>query len=315
MATPSSVLPLPFVGIRNFRTPLGSTLRGAGRIAAYVRSSGQQDLDPPEVVENLVTTTAEAITKSRSSRGDVILYLDGHSENVTSTFLSGVVAGTKFMGLEEGSLRPQFTFNATGSTFAVNVANVTFENLIFIAGANGVTKGINVTGARFTMRNCEYQVAVSTDNHMLIAVELGTGAHYARIIGNHFDGIVGEPITDGIHIAAAVNAPYIANNLMLFASAADATACMIRTSAACLRGYIGHNVLYNSVSSGDYAIVIGDQASQGMIEYNRIQVLDSGAVPASRGFSIGASSLWGFAENRVATVVSATGIVSPAADS
>lgn len=310
----SSVQPLPHVGLQNFRLPGMSVLRGSGRIAAYVRSGGMQDYDPPEVAENLVSTTAAALTKVRSGRGDVIAYLDGHAENVSSTFLSGLPAGTKFVGLGEGSLRPQFTFNAAGSTLAVNAANVTFENLMFVAGANGVTKAINVTADRFTMRGCEFNVAAGTNLHTLIACELGAGAHNAQIVGNVFDGIVGEPITDGILIAAAVNKPCIAYNLMQFASATGTTASLIRATAAALRTYIGWNVLNNLVAASDYGIVIGDVALTGVIEYNRIGVLTNDA-PASHGISLGTAAVPVLFENYVTTNPKFSGAIAPTADS
>lgn len=305
----------PYFGTHTLRTPHGVILPPSSRVACYLRSSGVVDGDPPEIANNLVTTLASALTYVRSGRGDSIIALPGHTENISSTALSGIVAGTRLIGIGHGTLKPTFTANAAGSTLAVNVANVIFDNLKFVAGANGITKLINVTGSDFLMHGCELNVAAATNEHTLIAVELGTGSSRAKIVNNKFYGIVGEPITDGILVAGVITDFEITHNRMQFASVVAATASLIRVGAvAALRGLIARNVLYNTVAASDNCIVLADAASQGICHDNYCTVLTNDT-PATLGISIGATTLWGFYNNQCTTNVSVSGALSPAADS
>src|SRR5262245_22829772 len=87
-------------------TPFGVILPPGGKIAAYVRSTGVQDQDPEEIANAVVPTLAQALPYVRSGKGDTIVCLPGHTENVTTgTALTGLKAGTRIIGMGHGSNR------------------------------------------------------------------------------------------------------------------------------------------------------------------------------------------------------------------
>lgn len=312
------VQPLWYTGEHAVRTPYGVVLPPGGRVAAFVRSTGPQNYDPPEVVENMTSSVANALTRCRASMGDTIVCLPGHTESSPSaTWMSAIVAGTRIVGLGHGSLRPTFTWAHTAAQWAVAVANVHLENIILKPnGANGVVKAINVTGADFSMVGCDVEVATNTNLHCEIALELGTASHRAKIFGNRFYGIVGEPITDGILNAGVAHDIQIIGNEMIFASTTGTTASLIRVGAvASLRMSIGKNRLFNTVAASDNCIVTGAAASQGVIWDNYITVLTNDVpVTNGNGISIGAGGLFGMFNNRVTTNVNVSGELAPVVD-
>jgi hypothetical protein len=306
---------LPFLDYgQGIATPSGIFMP-PGRVAAYVRSSGRQDYDHfPESIP-FFTTVQDALLECRSALGDTVVILPGHTESITGDDgWSNLKAGTCIRGVGHGTIKPTFNFTATASQLDIDVANVSISGCRFnVDGANGVVKALNVTGADFSFIGNEVRVANTTNEHCEIAVEIGTGAHRFVIAKNHFFGIVGEPITDGILVAAAANDGYIGGNNMQFASVTGAAASLIRVSAAALGMTIEHNTLYNTVAASDYAIVLGDVASKGVCQHNKITVLTND-VPTGLGISIGTSSLFGFFDNRVTTNVKVSGELAPVVD-
>lgn len=312
-----AVQPMWFTGQHAVNTPYGVILPPGGRVAAYVRSGGVQEYDSREIQQNLCTTIGAALTRVRANLGDTIVCLPGHSESSASTSVfSGIKAGTRIVGIGDGGYQPTLRLTGTTAKIAVAVANVSIENMFLnFEGANGVAKCLEVTGADFTLRNNRVQVASATDLHCLIAVELGTGAHRARVLGNKVYGIVGEPITDAIHVAGAITDFEVTDNVIQCASVTGAAASLIRVSGIALRGRIGRNILFNTVAASDNCIVLAAVASQGIIHDNYITVLTNDIPTTSgNGISIGATSTWGFFGNRVTTNVSVSGELAPVVD-
>lgn len=121
-----------------------TTPRPGGVIGADVAGLGQDPTRP-------FATLDFAIGQCVDNRGDTIFILEGHAETVSSASAITVdVAGISIIGLgtgNVGSARPIFTFStSTAASIAVTANNVKIENIIGVAGINGLTSPFNISG-------------------------------------------------------------------------------------------------------------------------------------------------------------------------
>ena len=296
------------------RTPFGIQLPPGGRVAAYLRSTGAQNGDDITIGNNLVTTLSSALARVRSGMGDTIIALPGHTENVTTT--PTWVAGTRLIGVKCGAATPHFTWSATDSQWAINVADVFITGCkLSVCGANGVVKGIVVTGTDCTFYDNLFVNATGAALKAAIMFEAGTGAHNLKIIGNKVRGTTSHNSDDIFHIAAAITDWEFMGNRVMCSSTA-ATKGILHVAAAALGGMIGHNVLYNTHTSAVAVIYFADVASDGHCFKNDIGCkVGTGTAPASTGIILaGTNTLWTFNENYSAPTKNLSGDIAPARD-
>lgn len=188
----------------SLRTDLGTLLPPGGRIAAFVRSSGALSGDDPFNAVPLFTTLNAALQQCRSGRGDYVIVLPGHTENISSADqMSNLVAGTHIVGVGRGTLRPTFTWTAATATFLFDVANVTLQNCILeMAGdptsstALSVAAPITVSAAGCSIIGCQVRTSVDADQLATIPITTTAAADDFSIIGCEFHGATtGESTT------------------------------------------------------------------------------------------------------------------------
>jgi hypothetical protein len=292
------------------RTPYATLLPPGGRIAAFVRSSGDQG-DDPVISSNLVQTLAQGLRRCRPNRGDTVVVLEGHSESVTdATMLGDLVPGTRIVGVGLGAGMPTFRWTATAAQWAVSQADVHISGLrLRLEGANGVVKAIAVTGADFTLQGCDVELASGATAKATIGLELGAGAHRATIVDNRIRGTAGHNVTDGILVAAAVDDTYIARNKVI--AAATSANGLIRFSAAALRALIEDNVIFNTMTTAaNVAIALGSAATTGVARNNHLGLLTAGSMTSgTHGISFSGDAHWRFFNNLMSDSANATGAV------
>lgn len=170
---------LPIVNYAaGFKTPFGSWLPdSSGRVAAYVRSTGPQSGDDPDIANQIVTTLNAGLIRCRASRGDIVIVLPGHTENISSADqMSNLVAGTRILGMGYGTFRPTFTWTANGATFLFDVANTVLDNCILNmdsgAGTGGspiaVAAPITISAAGCQISNCLVRTSTDANNKATI---------------------------------------------------------------------------------------------------------------------------------------------------
>src|SRR5688572_18905707 len=156
----------PFLQYSAVGTPHGTFVKPGGRVAAFVRSTGAQDLDDLFVRDNLVLTLNEACKRCRSGLNDVIYVLPGHTENLAiADSVPDLVAGTQIVGMGRlgASNNPTFTWTATGSTLLLNVANVSLIGLnMNFAGVDAVVAPITVSAAGCSIAGNHITVAAGS---------------------------------------------------------------------------------------------------------------------------------------------------------
>ena len=130
-----------------------------------------------------------AIGRCTASRGDIIAVMPGYSQNITGA--AGIaldVAGVAIVGLGAGSLRPQLTGTATGSTFAITAANTAVINLEFIGGKIDQTTFMTLSAAALgtSLESCWFND--STDLNWLNCITLTTLCDDVSFINCTFEG-------------------------------------------------------------------------------------------------------------------------------
>jgi hypothetical protein len=181
------------------------------------------------------STLAQAIARCVSSRGDIVMIKAGHAESITAA--AGIAldkTGVTIIGLGNGSNRPTFTFTtAVGADIDIDAANITMQNLLFVAGIDALTGPIDVNAADFCMIGCEtrdttgsYQTvdwidADANADRMLILDHVHRGATDAGAaswvtIAGADDVTIVPRFVDGNFSAACIENTAAASNLTVY---------------------------------------------------------------------------------------------------
>lgn len=233
----------------------------------------ERSSDPSYVGLPRYETVKAALSAVRSDVNDVIAVLPGHAETIDSAWATNLKAGTTIVGLGDANLdnAPTFTWNATGSTIAVDVDNVRLANLRMKSTANGVTEGIGVTGDGFQMLNCWVQLATAATDEYTLFLDLEASADDCLIQGNRMFGVTGEN-TDVIKLSAAASRQRIISNVIDYLGDAAGTGA-INVAAAVLQCEIAHNLITNRKAASTACIQIADVAATGAVHHNWLGTL------------------------------------------
>lgn len=288
---------------------LGNALvLSSGGNVIYVRSTGPADYDPPSLTGRIVTTLSAALSQCRANKGDTIMVLPGHTENVsTATALSGLVAGTRIIGVGQGSNQPTFTWTATAGKWAVNVANVLISGLkLDFTGINAVVQAIAITGADSAIRDCDIIAGAAA---AIPVIGIDVAANRVQIAGNRVRGVHATGVTDAIFkVSTRVDGVEIMSN-KIFASATGNGCIAIVDAATNLA--IGGNIVLNSQTASSRAIFFSSVAATGFVFDNRTGVLKDGTVNAVGLIFTGGSSVVA-AENYNVDEAQKSGVITPA---
>jgi hypothetical protein len=195
-----------------------------------------QNNDKGDLRSRSYSTIDQALNACMHDRGDVIRVRPGYTENIGSAGWANLKRGVRIEGMSTGTLRPALTWNATASTLALSVANMTIDNMQLLlcpaAGSVTVTAGITITAAGVNLTNNYIKVADSAARLVTTAITVGTGADDCKIIGNEIWGVIAGTPTDCILVSAAVNRLVISNCKVDVALSATTEGLVTFTAAA-----------------------------------------------------------------------------------
>lgn len=307
----------PFFSYSACGNPFGLWVKPGGRVAAYVRSTGAQDLDDLLVRDNLVATINEGCKRCRSGKGDVVLVLDGHVESLaTADAIPDLVAGTQIIscGRPGATSNPTLTWTATASTFLMNVADVALVgfNLNF-AGIDAVVAPITVSAAGCVIVGNLITVAAGSAG-ATTPITVAAGATNCSIVGNKLLATGTETQVNIISITGAVDNLEIAYNKISGLLTA-ATGGLIQIGAAATNLDIHDNMLYNAVEDGVGIRVADTFAATGWIYRNHVKGIDAGGTVAQNlkavSFEGTTESLIGCFENYFTDEAVSSGVLAP----
>jgi len=283
--------------------------------AHYVRSTGAQSGDPPELSGRIFTTIDSALAQCRSAQGDVVYVLPGHTESYAAAFWPSLVAGTRIVGYGWGSFRPTLTLTAAGSNCAISVANPFVDNLIFTTNsAAQVTTAFTCTAAGGTFVNCEFELGQSVTNAIATTFTLATGCKSWAFVGNYAYSTTDAAITAFATSTGAVDKLKIVGNHIMGAVVTAATGVLFQLSnAAIVNNIITDNLIWNNTASSKY--VISPHAnSTGWVDNNRWGSGDGGTTPATSGW-VTYTTGYRFGINQAITTTAVSALLSPGVDS
>lgn len=243
-----SITPFPN-GVSSFGIPLLPSIGGVlttGDVY-FVHSSGSNgnsgtDSDHPFADLDF------AVGRCTASKGDVILVMPGHTENISAADDIDVdVAGVSVIGLGSGNLRPTFTYTNALGEFVVGASNVRISNMIFNASVTTVPFAIDVeddcTGA--IIDHCRFGVDTGGTDEFSDSITINDQCNNYLI--SHCEFHQGT--------AAAVSAIYLDADTdygtieYCFTSGDYSTACIAGDEQDDMI-HIHHNMLYNGRATG-----------------------------------------------------------------
>lgn len=191
-------------------TELGTFIKN-GEVVAYVHHSGRSLNQDEDINTRIYTTLNAALAVCRSGRGDVVIVLPGHAEDVDAADdWSNLVAGTRIIGLGHGNLRPTFTWSAATSTVLLNVANVSIVNCILemsgdpdVGTALTVAAPMTISAAGCSIIGCKINCGVDADRLATIAITTTAAADDLSIVDCWFWGGALAAVTTMLRLVGA----------------------------------------------------------------------------------------------------------------
>lgn len=255
---------LPFSGLgAGLRLP-GATIVPTGGRVHYVRSTGKQDGDDETLFKRIHTTLNAALAQCRSGAGDIVFVLPGHSESISSAdAMSSLVAGTKIIGIGNGTERPTFTWTAATATFLLDVANVTIENCRLLmdpgTGTVNVAAPITVSAAGCSLVNCYIRVGTDANSKCTIPITTTAAGDDFTISGCEILGATAAECTTVIQLVGADRFKLL--NTRIVAATSSASVGVVRFLTTASTDVLFNGVVLRNNKSGGGA---GDMAVTGM---------------------------------------------------
>lgn len=217
-----------------------------------------------------------AVGRCTANNGDVIHVMPGHTETLIADSAVDVdVAGVTIIGHGRGSNRPTFTFTtAVTADFKLAAANVSIENLLFVAGIDALTGPIEVSGADCLVKNCEFRDDDTNNYETTDVLTVITGGTRCKIDGfkfNHKGGSGGTQAQSCINIAADVANVEVCNCFI----ATDGQNGGVEVAAAPMV-YIHHNHIHCTHADDECITVAG--TTTGFISHNNLRNATDGQV-------------------------------------
>ena len=118
-----------------------------------------------------------AVGQCTAAQGDVIYVMPGHAETVSAAAgLALDVAGITVIGLGDGADQPTVTLDTIVSADVdVDAANVTVENINFVANFADIAVVLDVNADDFTVRNCRFTAAATNMNAKVVVQDAAAG--------------------------------------------------------------------------------------------------------------------------------------------
>lgn len=229
MATALS-LPGGFIGQNSYPT-LGNPVGGVfyvlgstgndnrGRLS--FRGSGLGSFGYADKPLASVFGTNGALSYCVASRGDVIIVLPGHSENLATSGTYAVPAGVTILGLGYGSLRPQINLTGGTATIISMGTNSRIDNCIFTAAFDAIVSMFTLaSGAQIV--NCRIAQGDATNQAVTAVTLVGSSC---LIQNNEIDCSLGAGAAQAIYSVSTTTRNRIINNYIL----GDFSAAVLKT--------------------------------------------------------------------------------------
>ena len=199
-----------------------------------------------------------AVAQCTANNGDYIIVMPGHAETVAlAAGLALNVAGITVKGLGRGTDQPTVTLTLDTADVDVDAANITVENIHFVANYADIAAAIDVNATDFTLRNCRFSEA-ATDMNALIWVQDALAAASDRITIENCHAIALDAAnTHFVNFSGTGSGHVVRNNILI----GDWGTVCIGGAGIIINCAILDNRIYNVSASAEAAIHVADTAT------------------------------------------------------
>jgi hypothetical protein len=267
-----------------FVLPVGGKVffvRGNGTTATYY-DDWMNKLSTKDMSGGLYPSVASALGQCTSGRGDRIIVLPGHTENLAAATAWTFVDNVEIIGVGVGDTRPTFTFTVAAATLVVNKKGVRISNCRFLCAGPAGTTALTVTapftasGEGVVFDDNYFQVAI--DNDQLCTTFMTITGTNVMVIRNEVESLVvaGE-ITDVIVLTGADGVVISDNYMKVTVGVAQGLIRSLTTASKKVR--IERNFFYSWKASSTSCInFTAALANTGIVANNRLRVTTDGGV-------------------------------------
>jgi len=204
-----------------------------------------------------------AVGQCTANQGDIIYVMPGHAETVSAAAgLALDVAGIHVIGLGDGANQPTVTLGtATTADVDIDAANVTVENLHFIAALADIDIVIDVNADDFTLRGCRFSQS-AVDLNAKICVQDAAAGGSDRITIEDCHAIMYDAANTHFVNFAGTGTGHIVRNNRLFGDWGTMAIGGAGVITYCL---IEGNVVYNAASTSDAIVNLAATATGSVI--------------------------------------------------
>lgn len=283
-------------GITSFGVPLpqGSSLPATTGRYIFVSSTttgagaGNDGLSP----ETPKATIDQGIGACTASKGDIVVVMPGHAENLTTADIDLDVAGVRVFGLGEGRNRPVITYSGTTDTtkFDISAANCGVFNIVFNLDSNdGVDSAMTINGVNAEVGFCEFYSGSTGQADTFITVGVADADADRAYIHDNIIRSTTAGAVSAILFAKDHDGLRIINN-QIYGDFSDAGISGPTAGDACTNLLIQGNVITN-VNAGDWAIELVGTSATGVIA-NNVLSTDARATALDAGVCVCSGNTW-----------------------
>jgi len=292
-------------GVSSFGVPVvGGSLPTTLGTTFFVNSVTGSNSFSGKTPANPFATIDYAVGQCTASKGDIIVVMPEHSENISSaTSLVVDVAGVSIIGLGRGRNRPQLHFTATAGSIEMDAANTRLSNVVLLASVSAVVVGINVDADNVMLDNLEFGY-VDTGDDFITMLDIDA-FDYANVVNCRFLTEAAAGCAEAIRLDDC-HFVQIRNNWF---SGNFSDSAIVGEGALGTDLLLADNYIYNGDTGAANGIDI-NVAFTGIISNNRIGTLHAAAV--AELLDPGSCLC---TENYAVNAIDETGIVLPATPS
>jgi len=219
------------------------------------------------------STVAAALDSGLLASGDVVFVAAGHAESIIAAAgWDADTIGITIKGLGIGDQRPTITLSTDAlADIDIDAANITFDNLRFVANKVDIAAAIDVNSDGFTIRNCEFVDTSVILNALIWILGAAAGGSDRMIVENCEFYAYGTNNTAAISLPGTPDRCIIRDNVLCGNWVTGA----ILAAGAITKASILRNLISQTPDSADKCIKIA-ATSTGIVAYNGVGTLLSG---------------------------------------
>lgn len=234
------------------------------------------------------STLDYAIGRAVANRGDVIVLMPGHAENLTAAgAITSDVAGIAVVGLGSGTKRPKFSWTTVATAdWNITANNLSFYNVQFEANFADVTSMIDVSGvAGLSFSDC-YFTEAGTDLNAVDFIDFATGASDISFENSKF--IAGDAANDSFITGVDFNGFYMKNCFLAMNVAQASVVGLIETSGNATNVWIDQCAFRSNID-GALWVDFNGAANSGVISNCNVSSIDTAGAQNTLDFTGGHS--------------------------